>query len=198
MELNGVAALVTGAASGLGAATAAAMAVRGATVFGIDLPQAVAQAPSSDHVTLLGADVTSADDVAAALVTVAETGVPLRAVVNCAGIGPSSRILSRRGPHDLDLFAKIFEVDLLGTFNVLRLAAEVMAASEPADEHNQRGVIINTASVAAFEGQIGQVAYAASKGGVHAITATDPAAGERRASLPSENCCKCPPGWSGK
>lgn len=170
MELHGVAALVIGAASGLGAATAAALADRGTTVFGFDLPQAIDQAQTRERVTLFEAVVTNSDDVAAALSTIAKRIAPLRVVVNCAGIVPSSRILNRNGTHDLGLFAKIVQVNLLGTFNVLRLAAEVMATNEPVDEHNQRGVIINTASVAAFEGQIGQVVYSASKGGVYAMT----------------------------
>jgi NAD(P)-dependent dehydrogenase (short-subunit alcohol dehydrogenase family) len=171
MEINGVAALVTGAASGLGAATAAALADRGASVFGLDLPDAIRELQERDaRVALLGADVTDSADISAALEEVAVGGAPLRIVVNCAGIGPSSRILSRKGPHDIDLFTKVLQVNLVGTFNVLRLAAEAISRTEPVDDYGQRGVVINTASVAAFEGQIGQVAYSASKGGVHAIT----------------------------
>jgi NAD(P)-dependent dehydrogenase (short-subunit alcohol dehydrogenase family) len=111
------------------------------------------------------ADVTDPSQVSAAVETAAGAGVPLRVVVNCAGIGPSARILSRKGPHDLDLFRKVVEINLIGTFNVLTLAAAAIAQTEP-DEHGQRGVAINTASIAGFEGQIGQAAYAASKGGV--------------------------------
>jgi NAD(P)-dependent dehydrogenase (short-subunit alcohol dehydrogenase family) len=171
MEIKGVAALVTGAASGLGAATAAALAGRGATVFGLDLPDAVKKVQKVDQrVALLEADVTDTADVSAALAEIERGAEPLRVVVNCAGIGPSSRVLSRKGAHDIELFATVLRVNLLGTFNVLRLAAEAMASSEPVDDSGQRGVVINTASVAAFEGQIGQVAYSASKGGVHAIT----------------------------
>jgi NAD(P)-dependent dehydrogenase (short-subunit alcohol dehydrogenase family) len=171
MEIQGISALVTGAGSGLGAATAAALADRGAAVFGVDLPSAVKNAQDSDQrVALLEADVTIAADIEAALAEVRQGGAPLRVVVNCAGIGNSSRILSRKGAHDLDLFAKVLQVNLIGTFNVLRLAAELMAENEPINDSGQRGVVINTASVAAFEGQIGQVAYSASKGGVHAIT----------------------------
>jgi NAD(P)-dependent dehydrogenase (short-subunit alcohol dehydrogenase family) len=171
MEINGVAALVTGAASGLGAATATALAERGATVFGVDLPAAIDKAENlRQRVTLLAADITDSADISSALTEIAHDGAPLRIVVNCAGIGNSSRILSRKGPHDIDLFTKVVQVNLVGTFNVLRLAAEVIADSEPVDDSGQRGVVINTASVAAFEGQIGQVAYSASKGGVHAIT----------------------------
>jgi len=169
MDINGVAAVVTGAASGLGAATAAALAEHGATVYGLDLPAAIEKADTG-KVILRAADVTDPADVSAVLAEVEQASQPLRVVINCAGIGPSARVLSRKGPHDLDLFAKILHINVLGTFNVLRLAAEVISRTEPADEHGQRGVVVNTASVAAFEGQIGQVAYAASKGGVHALT----------------------------
>ena len=117
----------------------------------------------------VAADVTSQPDVEAALSAVRETGRPLRLVVNCAGIAPAVRILSSRGVHDLDVFRRTIEVNLVGTFNVLRLSAELMAGQD-ADEDGQRGVIINTASVAAYEGQIGQAAYAASKGGVVSLT----------------------------
>ena len=171
MDINGVAALVTGAASGLGAATATALAERGATVFGLDLPEAIKKAQGTGlPFALLEADVTSAADVAAAVAEIERGDGPLRVVVNCAGIGPSARLLGRRGPHDLDLFATVLQVNLLGTFNVLRLAADAMSRTVPADDSGQRGVVVNTASVAAFEGQIGQVAYAASKGGVQAMT----------------------------
>src|SRR5699024_5695059 len=91
-------------------------------------------------------------------------------VINCAGIGTPVRILSRRGPHDLNNFAKVINVNILGTFNVMTLAAELIDEQQPIDEDGQRGIVINTASVAAFEGQIGQAAYAASKGGVHSLT----------------------------
>jgi NAD(P)-dependent dehydrogenase (short-subunit alcohol dehydrogenase family) len=169
MDVNGVAALVTGAASGLGAATAASLAKQRATVYGLDLPGAVEKAEPGP-VILRGADVTDPTEVSAILAEVEHERCPLRVVVNCAGIGPSARVLGRKGPHDLDLFATILRVNLLGTFNVLRLAAEVISRTEPVDATGQRGVVINTASVAAFEGQIGQVAYAASKGGVHSLT----------------------------
>ncbi|MCX4095632.1 SDR family NAD(P)-dependent oxidoreductase [Nocardia sp. alder85J] len=171
MDVNGTAALVTGAASGLGAETAAALARAGATVFGLDLPNAIEKIEEPNAaITFLAADVTDPDQVAAAIVEIEAAGVPLRVVVNCAGIGPSQRVLSRKGPHDLDLFATVLRINLLGTFNVLRLAADVMARTETVDALGQRGVIVNTASVAAFEGQIGQIAYAASKGGVHSMT----------------------------
>lgn len=172
MEPAGSAALITGGASGLGAATAARFAAAGATVFGIDLPQSIEKAGDSvpEGVTLLPADVTSGDEVAAAIATIVDSGVPLRVVVNCAGVGWAGRILSKHGPHDLELFRTVITVNLLGTFNVMRLAADAISKTEPVDEYGQRGVVINTASVAAFEGQIGQIAYSASKGGVHGMT----------------------------
>ncbi|WP_018683522.1 SDR family NAD(P)-dependent oxidoreductase [Actinokineospora enzanensis] len=169
MQIDGTAAIVTGGASGLGGATARALAAQGAAVFALDLPAAVEQAPAVDGVTYLGTDVTDPAQVEASVATAAASGKPLRVVVNCAGIGPSARILSRKGPHDLGLFRKVVEVNLIGTFNVVTLAAIEMAKAEPLD-NDQRGVIINTASIAAFDGQIGQAAYAASKGGVVGLT----------------------------
>jgi NAD(P)-dependent dehydrogenase (short-subunit alcohol dehydrogenase family) len=171
MEIAGSAALVTGAASGLGAATAAALAARGVTVYGLDLEKAVAGTTAPDGVTLLPADVTEESGVREALARIDDDGQQLRLAVNCAGIAPSARIVSRRGPHDLDLFRTVVGVNLVGTFNVLRLAADAMSRL-PADTDGQRGVIVNTASIAAFEAQIGQVAYAASKAGVAGMTVT--------------------------
>ncbi|MFE3024163.1 SDR family NAD(P)-dependent oxidoreductase, partial [Nocardia tengchongensis] len=156
MEISGSAAIVTGGASGLGAATAKRLADAGATVFGLDLAQSIERAGDSvpAGVTLIPTDVTSGDEVAAAVATVVESGVPLRIVVNCAGVGWAGRILSKNGPHDLELFRTVITVNLLGSFNVMRLAADAIAKTDPVDEYGQRGVIINTASVAAFEGQI--------------------------------------------
>ncbi|MGO4453531.1 SDR family NAD(P)-dependent oxidoreductase [Arthrobacter sp. RAF14] len=168
MELTATAALVTGGASGLGAATASALVQQGARVFALDLPQQLEQAAAPDGVTFIPADVTDAAQVRAA-VEQASAGLPLRTVVNCAGIAPSCRILGRGGVHDPQLFATVLNVNLLGTFTVLAYASEAIAATEP-DEDGQRGVIINTASVAAYEGQIGQVAYSASKAGVVGMT----------------------------
>ncbi len=166
MQIENTVAVVTGAASGLGAATAAKFAAAGAQVVGIDLD--VAKAPEVGGVTYVAADVTNAEQVQAAIDTATSLGT-LRTVVNCAGIGPSARILSKRGPHDLDLFAKVIGINLVGTMTVMTLAAEAIAKTEPLAD-GQRGVIINTASIAAFDGQVGQVAYAASKGGVVAMT----------------------------
>jgi len=168
MNIEGITAVVTGAASGLGAATAIALAERGTEVLGLDLGASIERAGAApEGVRYVAADVTSEDQVSDALATIA--GAPLRLVVNCAGIAPAQRILSRRGPHDLATFQRTTDINLVGTFNVLRLAAEVIARTDP-DEGGQRGLIINTASVAAYEGQIGQIAYAASKGGVVAMT----------------------------
>ncbi|QKZ17617.1 SDR family NAD(P)-dependent oxidoreductase [Streptomyces chartreusis] len=172
MDIAGSAVLVTGAASGLGAATAAVLAARGATVYGLDLDKAVdATGPQPNGVTLLPADVTDEAPVREALARIDADGAELRLVVNCAGIAPSARVLSRIGPHDLALFHAVLNVNLIGTFNVMRLAAESIARHEP-DGNGQRGVIVNTASIAAFEGQVGQIAYAASKAGVAGMTIT--------------------------
>jgi NAD(P)-dependent dehydrogenase (short-subunit alcohol dehydrogenase family) len=169
MRIADTVAIVTGGASGLGAATARALADRGARVFGIDLPGAVrkAQADAPPGISYLAADVTDPEQVRAAVDTVAQDG-PLRIAVNCAGIGTAGRILSRKGPHDLDAYRKVIEVNLIGTFNVLRLSADAISSTDPVDD--QRGVIVNTASIAAFDGQIGQAAYASSKGGVVGLT----------------------------
>ncbi len=166
MHIAGTTALVTGGASGLGAATAAALAAKGASVFALDLPSSIENAPAVHGVTYLPTDVTDPDSVAAAVdLAASDADHPLRIVVNCAGIGPSARILGKGGVHDLALYAKIVQVNLIGTFNVMALAAEKIAATEP-DEHGQRGIVINTASIAAYDGQVGQAAYASSKGGI--------------------------------
>ena len=169
MEIKDVAAVVTGGASGLGGAAARALASRGSRVFALDLPAAVEKADVVDGVEYVAADVTDADQVQAAVDTAVGSGAPLRIVVNCAGVGWAGRILGKKGPHDLELFRRVVEVNLVGTFNVMRLAA-VAIAQTPALEDEQRGVIINTASIAAYDGQIGQAAYAASKGGVVSLT----------------------------
>jgi len=169
MQLSDTAALVTGGASGLGAATAFALAARGATVFALDLPDACEQAAPAEGVTCVVADVTDATQVQSAVDAAVASRLPLRTVVNCAGIGPAMRILGRQGPHDLDLFARVVTINLVGTFQVMALAAGAIAATDP-DEHGQRGVVVNTASIAAFDGQVGQAAYAASKAGVAGLT----------------------------
>lgn len=171
MKLQNMSALVTGAASGLGAATAVLLAEQGVSVIGIDLAASIDAADTPPKgVQYRAADVTNEQLVAEALQALDDPAIPpLRLVVNCAGIAPARRLLSSRGVHDLETFQRTININLVGTFNVLRLAAERMAAQDPVDESGQRGVIVNTASVAAYEGQIGQVAYAASKGGVVAM-----------------------------
>ena len=166
MQITDTAALVTGGASGLGAATATALAEAGATVFALDLAGSIEKAGAAPAgIEYVAADVTDPASVSAAVATAVASGKPLRTVVNCAGIGTASRILGKGGHHDLDLYAKIIQINLIGSFNVLALAAAEIARTEP-DEQGQRGLVVNTASVAAFEGQIGQVAYSSSKGGI--------------------------------
>jgi NAD(P)-dependent dehydrogenase (short-subunit alcohol dehydrogenase family) len=169
MDVSSSAVVVTGGASGLGAATAAHLAKLGSSVFALDLPDAVDRVTPTAGITHLPADVTSEDQVRAALARVVEGAQPLRAVVHCAGIDRPGHLLGDDGPHDLALFRRIVDVNLVGTFNVLRLAAEVMAATEPLAD-GQRGVVVTTGSIFAYEGQAGQTAYAASKGGVAALT----------------------------
>lgn len=170
MDISGTSALVTGGASGIGAAVAHRLAAAGARVTIIDrnadLGVKVAEEIGG---FFAAADVTSSDDVTAAVAAAVEVG-PLRVTVNCAGIGWAERTVNRKGdPASLDAFRKVIGVNLIGTYNVLRVAAAAMSRTDPLEE-GERGVIINTASVAAFDGQIGQAAYAASKGGVVALT----------------------------
>ncbi|MCA1735021.1 MAG: 3-hydroxyacyl-CoA dehydrogenase [Actinobacteria bacterium] len=170
MELSGVSAIVTGGASGLGAATVRRLSNAGAFVVVADLQDDKGEATARDvNGAYLHTDVTKEDQVRQA-VDVAMAANPLRAVVNCAGIGPPGRTLNRDGtPHDLGHFRTLIEINLIGTFNTIRLAAAAMATTEPL-ENGQRGAIVNTASVAAFDGQIGQAAYSASKGGIVGMT----------------------------
>ncbi len=170
MRVEGKVALVTGGASGLGRATATELVGAGARAVIVDLPSSDGEAVAAelgDGARFVGADVTSESDVAAAVAAAADLGGP-HVVVNCAGIAIATRVLGRNGVHPLDAFAKVVGVNLIGTFNVIRLAAERMVQVEPDGE--ERGVIVNTASVAAFDGQIGQAAYSASKGGVVGMT----------------------------
>jgi len=163
-------ALVSGGASGLGRATAEALLATGVKVVILDLPSSAGKAVAErlgPGVVFAPGDVTSEESVAAAVAAAAELG-QLRVAVNCAGIGPTARTVGKNGPFPLDLFQKVVEVNLIGTFNVIRLAAAAIGQAEPVD--GERGVIVNTASVAAFDGQIGQAAYAASKGGIVALT----------------------------
>ncbi|MFH1806578.1 MAG: SDR family NAD(P)-dependent oxidoreductase [Pseudomonadota bacterium] len=170
MQVKGHIAIVTGAASGLGAATARVLADAGAKIAAFDLNEEGA----TQTATPLGGrgfavNVADAHSVETALARVtAEMGAP-RILVNCAGIVHGERIIGRDGPADLAAFARVINVNLIGTFNMMRVTADAMSRNEALTD-GERGVIINTASIAAFEGQIGQAAYAASKGGVHALT----------------------------
>ncbi|MFJ4046158.1 SDR family NAD(P)-dependent oxidoreductase [Microbacterium sp. NPDC089987] len=170
MQITGQGALITGGASGLGLATARRLSAAGARVAIIDLPGSVGEEIAAELGGLfLPADVTSSEQVAAAVAS-AHAVAPLRVVVNCAGIAPPAKVLDRDGnPADLAAFERVIRINLIGTFNVISQAAAVIAQTEPT-ESGDRGVIVNTASVAAFDGQIGQPAYSASKGGVHAMT----------------------------
>jgi len=172
MDISGRAALVTGGASGLGLATARRLHSQGAHVVLVDLPTSDGKAIADElggKATFMPADVTDADQVQAAVDAAVANG-PLVAAVNCAGITTAIRVVSRDGkPYPLDTFKKVVEVNLIGTFNVTRLAAAAMIAHTEVEEE-ERGVIISTASVAAFEGQIGQAAYSASKSGVAGMT----------------------------
>jgi NAD(P)-dependent dehydrogenase (short-subunit alcohol dehydrogenase family) len=168
---KGISAIVTGGGSGMGAATARMLAKAGAKVALFDVKEESAAAVAKEIGGLaVACDVTSGDSVAAALKKVADAHGPARIVIHCAGILAGKRILGREGPADLEHFAKTVNVNLVGTFNVMRLAAAEMEKLEPITPSGERGIIINTASIAAFEGQIGQAAYAASKGGVVALT----------------------------
>jgi len=170
MRIADTVALVTGGASGLGGATARAFAERGGRVVILDRPNSDGEAVAKALGGLFTpADVTSADGVGAAVARAVERFGTLHVAVNCAGVGTAMRTVTREGPMPLELFRTVVEVNLVGTFNVIRLAAAQMAKNEPNDE-GERGVVINTASVAAFDGQIGQAGYSASKGGVVAMT----------------------------
>ncbi|WP_298215430.1 SDR family NAD(P)-dependent oxidoreductase [Acidocella sp.] len=162
--------LVTGGASGLGAATARELARRGGKMVLADLNAAAGEALAAELGAVFArADVSSGADAQAAIAKALDLHGRLDGLVNCAGIGPGEKLVSPEGPHRLESFAQVINVNLLGTFNMLRLAAGAMAGQEPGPE-GERGVIINTASIAAFDGQIGQVAYAASKAGVAGMT----------------------------
>jgi NAD(P)-dependent dehydrogenase (short-subunit alcohol dehydrogenase family) len=171
MELGGTSAIVTGGASGLGAATARLLAEYGATVVVADLQDGEAVAKEIDGV-YAETDVANTDQVIAAIET-ATSRAPLWSLVNCAGVGWAARTIGKDGEfgsaHDLDLYRKVLEINLIGTFNCVRLAATAMSRNDP-DADGQRGAIVNTASVAAEDGQIGQAAYSSSKGGIVGMT----------------------------
>jgi NAD(P)-dependent dehydrogenase (short-subunit alcohol dehydrogenase family) len=167
VEIKDAVAVVTGGASGLGLATTKRLLDAGAQVVVLDIRGKDAVAELGDRAVFAETDVTNEAAVTAALDTAEKLG-PLRIAVNCAGTGNAMKTLSKDGPFPLDAFRKIVEINLIGTFNVIRLAAERIAKTEPIN--GERGVIVNTASVAAFDGQVGQAAYSASKGGVVGMT----------------------------
>ena len=172
MLIHGVGALVVGGASGLGEATTRRLHAEGAKVTIADVNEEKGDALSDElgeGVQFLKTDVTNAEEVQAAVDAAAELAGSLRVSVQCAGVGWAERTVSKRGPHQLQPFEIVIGINLIGTFNAMRLAAAKMAENEP-DEGGERGVCINTASIAAFDGQIGQLAYSASKGGVVGMT----------------------------
>ena len=173
MDLKTISAIVTGGASGLGAATVKNIVGNGGKATIIDRSEekglAIAESLGHENVIFIKADVTSEDDIQNAIKKSVERFGKINLVVNCAGIGVGEKVVSKDRVHDLNRFKKVVEVNLVGTFNVIRLAAEQMIKNEP-NEEGERGVVINTASVAAFEGQMGQAAYSASKGGIVGMT----------------------------
>jgi 3-hydroxyacyl-CoA dehydrogenase/3-hydroxy-2-methylbutyryl-CoA dehydrogenase len=172
MELQGSSALIAGGASGLGEATARRLHGAGATVVIADLNADKGESLATElgeRASFVEANVLESEQVQAAVDAAAGGPNPLRVSVCCAGIGWAQRTTSKNGPHDLELFSNVIKVNLIGTFNVLRLASTAINSTEP-DEGGERGVCVNTASIAAFDGQIGQVAYAASKGGIVGLT----------------------------
>ncbi len=172
MKIAGHTFLISGGGSGLGAATARLIAEAGGNVVLADINEAAGtktQQAIGDQAVYVKADITSSSDVEAAVSTAVKSFGQLNGAVNCAGIAIAAKTVGKHGPHDLDLFAKVININLVGTFNVLRLAAAQMVTNEPGPD-GERGVIINTASVAAYDGQIGQTAYAASKGGIVGLT----------------------------
>jgi 3-hydroxyacyl-CoA dehydrogenase / 3-hydroxy-2-methylbutyryl-CoA dehydrogenase len=172
MEVEGAGALVAGGASGLGAATARALAAGGASVVLADLNAEKGEALAAElgpAASFVECDVTDEAAVGAAVERAAAGAGGLRISVCCAGIGWAERVAHKGGPHNLEFFSNVVKVNLIGSFNVLRLAAAAMSGNEP-DAEGERGVCVNTASIAAFDGQIGQVAYAASKGGIVGMT----------------------------
>lgn len=170
MNIQGKTFVITGGGSGLGEASARCLVDAGANVVIIDVNEERGQLIANElNGVYAKADVSSEADVQAAINLGVETFGSIHGVVNCAGIGTPARVLGKKGVFPLEIFSKVIEVNLIGTFNVIRLASAVMAKNEP-NEHGERGVIVSTASVAAFEGQIGQTAYSASKAGIVGMT----------------------------
>jgi len=171
MNVDGHAAIVTGGASGMGAETARALAAAGARVTVMDVnEEALAKVAEEIGGQAVQCDVTSADSAEAAVARARAAHGTARVLVNCAGIAPAKRIVGRDGPMPLEDFTRVIDVNLVGSFNMIRLVAAELYGEEPLDDIGERGLIVNTASVAAFEGQIGQAAYSASKGGIVSLT----------------------------
>jgi len=172
MELNGTAAIVSGGASGLGEATVRDLASAGCKVVVADLNEDRGKAIAAEVGGIFArTDVADEQSVGEAVAAAESLSVPLRVVVSCAGIGWASRTVGRDGsPHDLGTYRRVIDVNLIGTFNLMRIGAAAIARTAPADSDGQRGVVINTASIAGIEGQTGQVAYSASKGGIIGMT----------------------------
>lgn len=171
MQIQGNVFVVTGGGSGLGAATARMVVERGGRVVLADVNTAAGEAVAAElgsQARFVQTDVTNEDSARQAFAVASSLG-PLRGLVNCAGVAPAEKVVGREGAHRLESFSRTLQINLVGSFNMIRLAAEIMCASEP-DATGERGVLVSTASVAAFDGQIGQAAYAASKGGVVAMT----------------------------
>ena len=177
MELQNTAVIITGGASGMGAATARALSQQGARVALLDLDMQAGKKIAAEIQGLaISCDVRDASSVEAAIATAQDAHGPARVCINCAGIVHARRMINKQGVMPLDEFRNVIDINLIGTFNVMRVAASAMVPLTPLGESGERGVIINTASVAAFEGQIGQLAYSASKGGI--VSMTLPAARE--------------------
>ena len=173
MDLKNKVAIVTGGASGLGYATAAELVSRGAKVVIFDLNEEQAASVADqlgENCASAKVNVADEESVAVGIDAVLDKFGAIHICVNCAGIGPAKKTYGSKGPHDLKTFSTVINVNLIGTFNVLRLAVEAMAKNDPLTEDGERGVVINTASAAAFDGQVGQVAYSASKGGIVGMT----------------------------
>jgi len=171
MKVDGKVVLVTGGASGLGGATAAALVAAGGKVLIVDVNTELGEAHAASlggNARFVRCDVSSEADAQRAVAAAQEMGT-LAGLVNCAGIGPAAKTVGKNGPHPLDLFTKVIQVNMIGTFNMIRITAAALVNNTP-NEEGERGVIVNTASVAAFDGQIGQAAYSASKGGIVGMT----------------------------
>ena len=171
MNVSGQAAIVAGGASGLGAATARALAAAGAKVAVLDIDKEAAERTAAEvRGVAVECDVTNAGGAEAAIDAAIESCGPPRTLVNCAGVGPAERIVGREGPQKLENYARCIEINVIGSFNMLRLAAHRMSLLDPMGEDGERGVIVNTSSVAAYDGQVGQAAYSSSKGAIAALT----------------------------